>query len=271
MARKERINPDGSIDTTKTKKPFYKKTWFIVIVALILIGTIGNALGGDDDKNVNPVVSEQQVKPAAEQPPQTEADKKAEEERKAEEQRLADQKKAEEDAKKAEEEARRAEEEAAKAAEEAKKIKAGSYRVGNDIPAGEYKIYSNGFTYMEVAKDSSGTLDSIVTNDNVTTFRYITVQDGQYLSFNDGYALAIADVKPHDSADGYGDGQYLVGFDIPAGEYNVLSDGFCYVEVASSSTGDLYSIVTNDNFDTNKFITVADGQYLTIRGGKIEE
>lgn len=32
------------------KKPFYKKWWFILIVALIVIGSIGNAIDGDDEK-----------------------------------------------------------------------------------------------------------------------------------------------------------------------------------------------------------------------------
>lgn len=33
------------------KKPFYKKWWFILIVAIIVLGAIGNAIDGDDKGN----------------------------------------------------------------------------------------------------------------------------------------------------------------------------------------------------------------------------
>lgn len=162
------------------------------------------------------------------------------------------------------------EEEPEKVEEEAKHVKSGTYKIGSDLPAGEYKIFSNGFTYLEVAKDSSGTIDSIITNDNISTFKYVTVEDGQYLQFNNGYAMAVEDIEPYLSSDGfYGEGQYKVGFDIPAGEYNVVADGgFAYIEVAANSTGDIFSIITNDNFDTNKYVTISEGQYFTIIRGK---
>lgn len=59
MKKKENVNADGSITTTKTKKPFYKKKWFIAIVVLLLIGSIGNALDGDKKDSPQLVVSEQ--------------------------------------------------------------------------------------------------------------------------------------------------------------------------------------------------------------------
>ncbi len=60
----------------------------------------------------------------------------------------------------------------------------GMYKVGNDIPAGEYKVIftSNlGMGYLEVSSDSSHQLGSIITNDNVQADTYITVKDSQYL------------------------------------------------------------------------------------------
>lgn len=47
------------------KKPFYKKWWFILIVAIIVLGAIGNAIGGDDKGNAkkdNPTKQEETVK-----------------------------------------------------------------------------------------------------------------------------------------------------------------------------------------------------------------
>lgn len=65
---------------------------------------------------------------------------------------------------------------------------AGMYRVGTDIPAGEYKVTctSDFGAYVEVATDSTHRFDSIVTNANVETTFCITVQDGQYLTVTGG-------------------------------------------------------------------------------------
>ena len=60
------------------------------------------------------------------------------------------------------------------------------------------------------------------------------------------------------------------GSDFTAGEYKVTctSDFGAYVEVATDSTHRLDSIVTNDNVDTTSYVTVQDGQYLTVTGGE---
>lgn len=66
----------------------------------------------------------------------------------------------------------------------------GMYKVGEDIPAGEYRVELNessvmGMGYLEVSSDSRHQIDSIITNDNVQADTYITVQDGQYLKIQD--------------------------------------------------------------------------------------
>lgn len=68
-----------------------------------------------------------------------------------------------------------------KQAETNQYIKAGMHKVGTDIPAGEYLIIPSGMAYFQVSSDSTGTLDSIISNDNHTGTRYVTVEDGQYL------------------------------------------------------------------------------------------
>ncbi len=52
MSKKTIVGEDGKEYTVKEKKPIYKRPWFIVIIALIALGIIGNALGGNEDKNV---------------------------------------------------------------------------------------------------------------------------------------------------------------------------------------------------------------------------
>ena len=58
------------------------------------------------------------------------------------------------------------------------------FRVGIDLPAGEYKIHANKSGYVEVSSDSSHQFRSIVMNDNFEGDKYVTVSDGQYLTLN---------------------------------------------------------------------------------------
>lgn len=59
------------------------------------------------------------------------------------------------------------------------------------------------------------------------------------------------------------EGQYKVGSDIPSGEYALFtSSGSGYFCVSSDANSN--DIIYNDNFPTNTFITVYDGEYLTL-------
>ena len=53
MAKKKRLFDEDGNEVTKTKKPFYKRWWFIALVAIMIIG----ALGGEDE-NESAEVSE---------------------------------------------------------------------------------------------------------------------------------------------------------------------------------------------------------------------
>lgn len=146
----------------------------------------------------------------------------------------------------------------------------GTYKVGEDIPAGEYYVKCNSYNlYIEVASDSSGDLESIIYNLNTGSGAYITVEDGEYLEINGGdlYELDKApDVGPENGY--YEEGMYKVGEDIPAGEYEVeATSGLAYIEVSSDSRHQIEGIITNDNFENNKYITLEDGQYLTLSNG----
>lgn len=91
------------------------------------------------------------------------------------------------------------------------------YKVGTDIPAGEYVTVGSG--YLQISSDSSGVLK---------------------------------------------DGKYKVGVDFPAGEYKVAPNGDGYLAVTTSASEPIGSIVTNNNFNTEKYITVQDGRYLKL-------
>jgi hypothetical protein len=153
-----------------------------------------------------------------------------------------------------------------------KYIKAGMYKAGPDISAGEYLLYSEGGSaYFQVSKDSSGSLESIITNDNFQGTRYVTVKDGQYIELKSSKMLPVNEAPVQEPQSGqYKDGMYKVGRDIKAGEYKVVASGStAYYEVASNSGGGIESIVSNDNFEGEKYITLKDGQYIKLNGCSI--
>ncbi|MCL2756852.1 MAG: hypothetical protein FWD43_02090 [Coriobacteriia bacterium] len=59
----------------------------------------------------------------------------------------------------------------------------GMYSVGNDLPAGNYKIITTGSFdgYFEICSNSSHSFGSIITNDFFSGEKNLTVYDGQYL------------------------------------------------------------------------------------------
>ena len=153
-----------------------------------------------------------------------------------------------------------------------KYIKAGMYKVGPDVSAGEYLLYSDGGSaYFQVSKDSSGSLESIIANDNFQGTRYVTVKEGQYIELRSSKMLPVKEAPVQEPQNGqYKDGMYKVGRDIKAGEYKVVSSGStAYYEVASNSGGGIESIVSNDNFEGEKYITIKDGQYIKLNGCSI--
>lgn len=68
--------------------------------------------------------------------------------------------------------------------------KEGMYKIGRDLPAGEYKVCCNqgeNNAYVEIMRDSRHTSNSTIMNDIFSGERYVTVKDGQYLYIMDGY------------------------------------------------------------------------------------
>lgn len=148
---------------------------------------------------------------------------------------------------------------------------AGMYKVGTDLPAGEYVLISGrGSCYFQITKDSSGTFESIVANDNFMNRSIVTVADGQYITVSDARLVPAAQATPAAPADGrLPEGMYKVGVDLPAGEYKVIPEGSGYYEVDRNSSHTFEAIVANDNFDTERYVTVSAGQYLKLSSASI--
>lgn len=143
----------------------------------------------------------------------------------------------------------------------------GQFKVGVDLPAGEYLVVGTG--YVEVAKSSSGSVYDILVNDNIVDARrYVVVNDGEYVKL-------MSDMKLYSPADApklnlnfskLPAGQYKVGVDIPAGEYKILLDAGGYVALTRDTRKDYVGNQYAHN-GGQFYATVADGQYLQIKNG----
>jgi len=91
-------------------------------------------------------------------------------------------------------------------------IKADMYKVGQDIPAGEYFLVPEGLAYFQVSKDSTGSLESIIANDNFSGTRYVTVSEGQYLEIRSAKMISADKAPKQEPVDGkYPEGMYKIG------------------------------------------------------------
>ncbi len=160
---------------------------------------------------------------------------------------------------------------AGQSAKQDSSIKAGMYKVGQDLPAGEYVIMAGTSSgYFQLSKDSSGQLDSIICNDMFENRSIVTVKDGDYFEFKTGKAYPIDKAPKVEPKNGVlQSGMYKVGLDLEPGEYKVRANGDGYIEVANDSRHTLTGIVSNDIFSGDKYVTVKSGQYIKFQKAEL--
>lgn len=140
------------------------------------------------------------------------------------------------------------------------------YKVGSDIPVGEYMIFAEGgHGYFCVSADSNQ--DDITFNDNFDYNSIVTVNDGEYLELSDCHAIPFEESPDVELT---GSGMFKIGTHIPAGEYKLeATGGHGYYCIYPDSRQD--DIISNDNFESQNYVTVSDGQYLVLSGCKFSE
>ena len=151
------------------------------------------------------------------------------------------------------------------------KIPAGIYKVGEDIPAGEYVFYANdGELGCVTITDSISSEAEELVYTNFYKNEFITVSENTYLNVSDAYFCPVTEgtIIPisYDS-----EASYRVGLDIPAGEYELVSIANgefafdqAYVTVRSDSSNLTGTIDLIESFDDNFYVEVFDGQYLEL-------
>lgn len=152
-------------------------------------------------------------------------------------------------------------------------VKGGQYKVGTDITAGEYVLVTKKGAKgsFQITKDSTAEYGSGILGGMVTNRLYVMVEDGQYIKIGSCDMYKTADAPKPDLSDGYYiDGVYKVGVDIPAGEHKVISTGEDAYVAVKKDPGGVSSIISNDLFANERYITVKDGQYLELTNAKIK-
>ncbi len=146
----------------------------------------------------------------------------------------------------------------------------GTYKVGEDIPAGEYIVLSNTGDggYYSVTSDPNG--DDILFNDSFEYNGIITISDGEYLHLKRSCIYNLDEWLTQNSIPLDKSGIMLkVGIMLPPGEYKLLADNndsgyYCIYSDSRQS-----NIIANDNFEGQSYINVSDGQYLVLNRCKI--
>lgn len=146
----------------------------------------------------------------------------------------------------------------------------GQYKVGQDIPAGEYVIFPSetnrkGF-YFETL-DANG--DQYDDTGSVVTNGIVMLDEGNYIELDHAYAIPI---EENPAVDTTGEGTFKVGYHIDAGEYKVSQidtsrHGFYFV--FKDSTKESYA--ASNSFDGSVYVSVSDGQVLELSNAKLEK
>lgn len=145
------------------------------------------------------------------------------------------------------------------------KYEAGQYKIGTDIPSGEYVFFAEDSSgYFSVTSDANG--NDIIANENFSYNSIMSIYDGEYLELSRCYAVPITDVSKISKDKGT---MFKIGVFLQPGEYKLIADSDSgYYCIYSDDRQD--DIVSNDNFKGQSYVNVSDGQYLLLSRCHIE-
>lgn len=152
----------------------------------------------------------------------------------------------------------------------------GTYRCGTDFPAGDYYIMS---IYAAGAMCDVSDNPNDFTYSDTWAFRKISVSNGQYVSVQNDGLLVSCDEVDMEHPQQYG--IYLVGKDLPEGDYRIktITDEYKSDFANMSGIWGAYQISEEEPynkpieceilFENQAYISVKNGQYLTINDAQM--
>lgn len=147
-------------------------------------------------------------------------------------------------------------------------FEADMYKIGKDMPAGEYKIIANeDYSMFELNGDARG--EDYIASNSVDTFVYVVVEDGQYLTLSDCFAVPVEETWAVEPVDGkLPAGMYRVGTDIEPGEYKVVAvEDYASYQITEDANGEKY--IDSNSIKKSHYIEVKDGEYLLISSAEL--
>lgn len=148
----------------------------------------------------------------------------------------------------------------------------GQYKIGKDIPAGEYVFFNTGYSgSIKETTDSNGS-DKVYSEYFSYNLIY-TLTEGNYIEISDAYAVPSDEVTT--ITKNTGDGMFKIGVHLDPGEYKLVGTNYeyggSYKIFNSSVLNDKDSKIKSDYFDKLTYVTVHDGEYLMISGALFVE
>ncbi|HSK22605.1 MAG TPA: hypothetical protein VK906_05500 [Egicoccus sp.] len=249
----EPTNPPPAAAPT-TGKPWWKRWWGITLIAIVVLGVLGN-LAGDDD-----APSEEPQPAATEDTDTTSADPAESEEPEPAGAEEPDPAPSDEDA--AGEPAPDPEPEPEP---EPVGIGDGTYTVGEDLAPGTYRSEGSSMCYWARLAGFSGELGDIITNGNASTILTIAEGDVGFETSGCGDWVAVEETFPATPTTEFEDGTYAVDSHIAPGRYraDAASDTMCYWARLSDFSHELSGIITNGNSPTTIEIAAGDAGFET--------
>jgi hypothetical protein len=133
----------------------------------------------------------------------------------------------------------------------------GTYRVGKDIKPGTYRTGSHSTCYWARLRSFTGSLSSIIANDNASWPSVVTIlrTDKGFETRGCGnWTSNLARITK--SKTRFGAGTYIVRTDINPGTYRSCGGGACYWARLRSFTGSTNAIIANDNASGSTIVTI---------------
>lgn len=140
------------------------------------------------------------------------------------------------------------------------------YKIGVDMPAGEYKIIPQADrAYICICSDAN--CRNIIRNHNSNGPLYMKVFDGQFVQIRHSYAVPIESATMFVPTQGmYPQGEYKVGTEIPAGEYKLtaLTNRQGYFSIEADIENGKRKTIANKCFDNSAYVSIQEGQILFL-------
>lgn len=150
---------------------------------------------------------------------------------------------------------------------ESYKYPSGKYIVGEDIPAGEYRIEADKIgkhAFFEVAPDK---FSGIINNENFNSITYVKLSDAQHINIQKSHLVPIEDALPFDGK--LKNGKFKVGLDIPEGEYTIKPNSNKNQGIMKITRDPTYLTVDMDVFSETLTVFLEEGQYISVNRATI--